>query len=191
MDEDALKAVLERYLADHLCRSGQVLYSGIDTLRPGRYYFLAFNPAADGTNPRLRDVPLGRTEWSAYVDQCWHCDSDRRDDCGHPPTRHQARLAGIMAALGRDPRGTFATNLFFVESRTAEDLNVGELWNPHWAVHREMLAVVVPERIVCIGNGEELSAFALLREAAGRVEQEEQQDRLKGFVGTFDLGRGR
>ena len=57
MDEDALKAVLERYLADHLCRSGQVLYSGIDTLRPGRYYFLAFNPAADGTNPRLRDVP--------------------------------------------------------------------------------------------------------------------------------------
>lgn len=74
MDENALRAILIRSLGDCFYRdNGEILYSGIDTLVPGRSYFLRFNPAADGTNPLLCDVPLGRTNWSAQTQQCWHC----------------------------------------------------------------------------------------------------------------------
>src|SRR5713226_2247497 len=105
MDENALRAILERCLADYFtCRKGQILYSGVDTLVPGRFYFLGFNPAADGTNPLLCNVRLGMLHWSAYVDQCWRCPLPDRRECQHSLKRHQRQVVGVMTELGLCPQ---------------------------------------------------------------------------------------
>lgn len=71
-----------------------------------------------------------------------------------------------MRGLELAPEKTFATNLFFAESRAAADLNIDELWAPCWAVHREMLGEIRPACIVSLGNGDERSVFSRLRLAA-------------------------
>src|ERR1035441_10064151 len=124
MTDTELRRLLTESLGDvFLQRNGQILYSGIDTLRPGDFYFVGFNPAADGTNPRLCEVPLDRQHWSAYTQQCWkhkHEESAVCSDAGRAP--HQRRVQGIMAELGLQAEETFAANLIFVESRNTEKI---------------------------------------------------------------------
>ena len=198
---DALRVLVEQQLADYwTCHRGQILYSGIDTLAPGKFYFLGFNPAADETNPLLCDVRLGMVDWSAYVHQCWYCGLlDRRSEptsirhvrCRHSTRAHQSRVVSVMSRLGIDqPERTFATNLFFIETKRSADLNVQRLWDPCWGVHRAMLGAVRPRFIVCLGNGEDRSAFSLLRSIAADKECAPPRGKLKKFVGTFSLGHG-
>lgn len=124
-----LQSVLTGCLGDLLNRQGQILYCGTDTLMPGTFYFLGFNPAKDGTNLPLREVPLDRQSWSAYTHQCWHCGSANCRanggscrDCGKGPRLHQKRVVQIMSELDLSPERTFSTNLIFVESITAREI---------------------------------------------------------------------
>jgi hypothetical protein len=174
-----------------LSRNGQILYSGIDTLRAGSFYFLGFNPAADGTNPPLNNLPLNRKHWSAYTRQCWYdqgCDA-LCPKVGKRP--HQQRVKGIMSELGLQPEETFATNLIFVESQNIEELKADPLFQIYldacWKAHKRMLAVVKPLYIVCLGNGEKDSAFSFVREKADGRENEARCLNFKSFDGIFHL----
>src|SRR5579871_5616125 len=124
MKDTELRQVLADCLPDNILeRHGQILYSGIDTLRPAEFYFVGFNPAEDDSNLPLRSVPLNRRRWSAYTQQCWyhpHCDPTVCPDFKMRP--HQRRVQGIMRELGLQPEETFATNLIFVESRSAKEI---------------------------------------------------------------------
>jgi len=191
MTDTELRRLLTESLGDiFLQRNGQILYSGIDTLRRGDFYFTGFNPAADGTNPRLCEVPLDRQHWSAYTQQCWkHADCDPEcDDIGN--AQLQKRVQGVMSELRLNPEQTFATNLIFVESRTAEEIYDEVLFEACWSVHKKMLAEIKPKYIVCLGNGEMLSAFSLVRRKAEKTESEARKDKFKSFVGTLHLDDG-
>ena len=74
MTQAELQNIVEQHLTDDiLSRDGQLLYSGIDTLTCGDFYFVGFNPAADGTNDPLHELRLHDKDWSAYTCQCWMC----------------------------------------------------------------------------------------------------------------------
>jgi hypothetical protein len=197
MTEAELRLLLKNCLTDEtLNRKGQLLYSGIDTLRPGRFYFLGFNPAADGTNDPLRETRLHPDDWSAYTKQCWthkECPGCRKTG----NSQHQKRVQDIMSELGIRPEDTFATNLIFVESSDIKDLKANPLFFSYlescWRVHKKMLARVNPAYIVCLGNDETNSVYSFLRAKATYSENHKKQfartnlKYRKSFDGTFDL----
>jgi hypothetical protein len=201
MTDIELRKVLAECLPKAILkRKGQVLYSGIDTLRRGDFYFTGFNPAADGTNPILYDVQLDRRQWSAYTQQCWY-HQHRNETCpktGQAP--HQRRVQSIMSDLGLIPETTFAMNLIFVESQNVaeikREIRIDGLFDYCWQVHQKMLAVVRPKYMICLGSGESDSAFSLVRKRAKLIKNpihgEERVGRqryiaFKSFVGTFAL----
>jgi hypothetical protein len=188
-----LQYFLTETLGDTMNKKGQALYSGLETLTKGEYYFLGFNPAADGTNPLLRDLPFERKNWSAYAHQCWTCGSERncRD---HDRELHQRQVLGIMNELKRPPEETFATNLIFVESKKSKDIYSSEICKLFWPVHKRFLGVVRPEYIVCLGYSDYGSSFSVVRGKAarkGKIETEGRGvGRWKRFEAVFDVGDG-
>lgn len=197
MSEDELKAFVSSSLGHHLMttRVGQILYSGIDTLKKGEFYFLGYNPAADGTNRILSELPLGMMNWSAFTKQCWNRKCCGQFICRHQRggrARHQKNVVRIMNELRLVPEETFATNLMFAESATADELDVHDLLDPCWRVHQQLLAIVRPKFIVCLGNGEPRngtqSTFSRLRARATDPTAVTTRGQHKRFDGTFDLG---
>jgi hypothetical protein len=190
MNEIELRKILEHHIGDSLGKKGQVLYSGIETLARGRFYFIGFNPAIDPSNRELRTIPLGNTNWSAYRDQCWTC--GEWNACKpHGQKRHQKQAIKIMAELGvAQPEKVFATNLVFEESAGIDDVYALDRLHRYWAVHRHLLAEVRPEIIVCFGKQEPRSAFGYLCRVAQRHDPVRTGGGFKRFSGTFDLGHG-
>ena len=190
-DIDLQRILLECLPADVLNSKGQILYSGMDTMRPARFYFVGFNPAKDDSNLSLRNVPLNRKCWSAYTQQCWYhanCDQIICPDFTMRP--HQRRVQSIMRELRVQPEQTFATNLIFVESYSAKEIYDPALFDACWRVHKKMLAVVRPQFIICLGNGERLSAFSLVRSKADRSVEEGKHQKFKRFLGVFAMDDG-
>ena len=70
-------ANLARRHFGRLCReSGQVLDSGVDTLRPGELYLLGHNPGSEPTNRRLMTIggsldSLPTNNKNSYLDTTW------------------------------------------------------------------------------------------------------------------------
>jgi hypothetical protein len=95
-----------------------------------------------------------------------------------------------MRELRIQPEETFATNLIFVESRNAKAIYDLALFDNCWRLHKQMLAVVRPKFIICLGNGERLSAFSLVRSKADRREADRKYLHFKSFVGSFGLKDG-
>jgi hypothetical protein len=190
MNQTELRKILELHIGDSLTKKGQVLYSGIETLTRGKFYFIAFNPAIDPSNRELRTIPLGRTNWSAYKDQCWTC--GEWNACKrHSQKRHQKQAIKIMKELGIDrPEKVFAINLVFEESAGIDDVYARDRLHRYWAVHQHILAEVRPEIIVCFGKQDPKSAFGFLRSVARRHDPVCVKGGFKRFSGTFDLVRG-
>jgi hypothetical protein len=204
-----LKSMLRVDLAGIENERGHVLYSGLDTLSSGTFYFMGFNPAADGTNPLLSSPELHEEEWSAYTKQCWmhpnnSCISNPCPQAGK--TKHQKNVQRIMTLIGIKPERTFATNFIFVESTDVQAMlnhpSFGAYIETCWKVHKKLLAEVEPQYIVCLGHADEerKSAFSLVREMAeldgGKQPVVSRSEQVvgrcpvfKSFVGSFDLGR--
>jgi hypothetical protein len=149
-----LIAEAERALGPLAERDGRVLYSSINTLRPGKLYLLGLNPG-DGLDRyhhiggSLRDMPNHAS--NTYLDDDWG-----RGIGGH---HTQQRVCFVLRALAHDPREVFATNLVFARSKS---------WTNEQAalvpiclrVHRMFLSIIQPRIVLTFGR----EAFqALLR----------------------------
>lgn len=163
--ERDLRRRLRKHLGARLTKAGWLLYSGLDTLSPGRYYFMGFNPAKDPANEPLESIPIARKNWSAYTQQCWRCAKDRCKCNSLRLKPHQRRVSAFMNQLRPlSPERIFATNAIFVESESVYKLeDRTQLWNDCWQLHEWFLSIVRPEWIVCLGNQEDSSAYSLLR----------------------------
>lgn len=203
-DTELRKILIERLPDEILNRGGQILYSGIDTVRRGDFYFLGFNPAADGTNAPLGDMRIEDKNWSAYTCQCWMCKGkcDPRTCPKRGGAKHQKNVKQIMSQLGLDPKETFSTNFLFVESDDVPKLKKERFFRDHvdacWHVHKTLLAVVRPTYIVCLGNGKWDSAYSLVREKADDKSSERYgEERIgrcvafKSFAAKFELDCGK
>lgn len=147
-----------------LDRPGGILYSASHTLTPGRIYLMGLNPGGD---PSLKDAPsigmslngLAAKRDNAYVDGEWD-NSLRSYEAGQAPL--QKRVAFLTDALGCPITSVCATNLIFMQSRSARDLDFVNAAQLCWPVHELMLDMVRPRVILAFGNSA-ISPYGYLR----------------------------
>jgi hypothetical protein len=157
---EQLMALAHASLDRVLDRSGNILYSGVETLSPGPVYLLGLNPGGDPKRlswQTLRTVlkELPSKTKNEYLDVSWQ---------GRPPGQSvlQRRVVHLATMLGVDPRSMCATNLIFVRSREARSCGYPALAEVCWPVHEAILKTVRPRLTVCFGNSSE-SPYAFLR----------------------------
>lgn len=158
--------VLETQLGSKIYKSGSVLYSSPDTLKPGQFYFLAFNPGGEPTNDPKETIKA-QTEnlkegHNAFLHEDWSTDK-RRYDRGKAP--HQKNVQALAQLLGVDIQDMFSTELIFLRSRRADGVDYAALSKKCWPVHQWMLGVVKPSIIVSNGNAHGKSAYAYVLNA--------------------------
>lgn len=153
-EHDALSDLIERLkqtgLADF---PGKLLYSSLDTLRPGKLYLLGYNPGGDPAEEsesvasHLRHMPAG---WNEYVDAEWRPAGIRRRPGSAP---RQRRVQWLLAHLGLPVRSVCASNLIFVRSKSSAGLSDPDrMAEQCWPVHRFILERVRPACILSIGG---------------------------------------
>jgi hypothetical protein len=166
---ESIVAAGRQHLASILDRSGEILYSGARTLRPGPIYLLGLNPGGD---PRahlktlryhLENLP-SKVE-NHYLDQSW----GGRPAGGRPL---QQRVQWLARALGQDLRDVCASNLIFVRSVDAKSSGYPELARVCWPVHRAILDVIQPRLVIAFGNSG-ISPYGFLRTAFRLSSKEE------------------
>lgn len=132
-----------------LDKSGTILYSSHETLKPGKIYLIGLNPGGSADGPNLRDniskMPV-RSD-NAYIDECWPADNRKP---GAAPL--QQRIGWLLRVLGVDTRDVFATNLIFTQSRDDKGVTRAQA-EKCWPIHEAMLEIVRPSLIVAFGNG--------------------------------------
>ena len=118
-------ATARRQLAPILDRSGNILYSSVETLRPGAIYLLGLNPGGDPRRLSWQTVrktldALPKQVKNEYLDVSWE---------GRPPgaSKLQRRVRRLAEMLGLDLRAVCAANLIFVRSRDARSCGYPEL----------------------------------------------------------------
>jgi len=192
--------------------SGSLLYSGLDTLRPGPVYVVGLNPGGPGGKPAapflsIADAPFVDETWSAYTRDCWkdhigpcdHLDEDGRVREPHL-AKHQRNALVLFDALALPAEQVLSTNCIFGRSRaiskikdeTCCDLAAWEA--ACWTVHQRLLDVVRPTWIISFGYGARTSPFGLWRQRAGSPKFRPVGAGRRGgwtYEGAFDLGEGR
>jgi hypothetical protein len=178
MNAAELRETVATRLGERAMRSGSVLYSGIDTLRPGPLYLMGYNPGGDpGQQSAQEQSILGqiqdRTNWSAYTQDCW-LEHHSAEACLHREagaqrirpealTRHQRNIIALAEVLGATPESIPSANAIFARSKRAADLDdEAGWWKTCWAVHQVMLGAVRPNLVITLGKGFGRSAFSLL-----------------------------
>lgn len=155
----ALQTLARGQLASIAHRSGRVLYSATDTLRPGAIYVLGLNP---GGRP---DRPLGTVgeaieslttqSGNAYLDESWK-------GCAPGAAPIQRRVRWLLEALGQNPRAVCASNLIFLRSRDASGCEYPQAADLCRPVHAAILSIVQPRLILAFGHSR-ISPFAYLK----------------------------
>jgi hypothetical protein len=105
----------EAYLgeAGMLSLSGGVLYSGIETLKPGPVYLLGLNPGGTGGATLKASLDNSRRGHNAYLDEKWY-PGGRERPMGQATL--QRRVQHLCRMMGKDTREVPASNLAFTQS---------------------------------------------------------------------------
>jgi hypothetical protein len=168
---EQIRLAIQRYLRDDARKSGTAMQNGWSSLRPGKLYVMGFNP---GGNPQAIKRNIGDSiqdlgnSYSAFTDECWienHDEDCSLEEC-KSKARHQRTVCSLVNVLHPEfnVRDVFATNAIFMRSKYQDTLKgPRELWEKCWPVHQLFISIVLPRVIVCLGNGERLSAFSLIR----------------------------
>lgn len=160
LKKDTFEKVRE-HLKDDADKPGAVLYNGWSTLCKGDLYIMGFNPGGDEKEPTVIQTLNDRPD-----DYCDYNDGDWGNGKGNAP--HQQRVKRLLEKLRNEDKeaicSVFAANAIFIRSTKASDLpDPQDLWKKHWPIHQYFLAIVRPKVIICLGNGDRLSSFSLLR----------------------------
>lgn len=132
-----------------LKKNGELIYSSHETLKKGDIYLLGLNPGGKGfITIRERLETLLKNEENAYLDQCWDNRVSEKIPKGQAPL--QKRVNHLLTELGYNTRDVCATNLIFVTSRSANDINYG-LAGYCWRFHEMLLKIIQPKVILCFG----------------------------------------
>ncbi len=176
-DIEAFVALARHHLASVLERSGNLLYSGIETLRPGSVYLLGLNPGGDPSDHILRQQTVGSTlaelptkHENEFLDVSWREKGVRR---AAGEAQLQRRVRTMLERLGLEPRTVCAANLIFVRSRGAETSDFHRLAPVCWPVHEAILQIVRPRLIISLGTGA-VSPYGFLRDLWRTAREQEQ-----------------
>lgn len=159
MQKDALPNIARNSLSDILGEPGGILYSSHETLKPGSVYLLGFNPGGSNGEPLDKSVQSLLTySGNAYIDESW---SNGLGSLAPGEAPLQRRIRWLLSQLGLDTASVCASNLIFVQSKAASDINF-KLAEKCWPVHEAILEIVQPKMIITFGNSD-YSAYGYLK----------------------------
>jgi hypothetical protein len=150
---------------DILNKSGAVLYNGWSSLADGRLYVMGLNPGGDPEEIGKSVVEsLGEVEEDhSELGKEW----SKSHRGLHPLQKRVIELLKIFwkeRDIEEEKKKVFWTNAIFLRSINANILSTPlELWDMCWPIHQYFLSIIKPEIILCLGNGERLSAFSMIR----------------------------
>ena len=125
---------------------GAVLYSGLASVRPGRFYMLGINPGGNGGSA-IRDALYAEHGANHNTDQDW-------EEAPGARTRFQRRVGDLIDALGVAPGSLPSSNLAFARSSELDKLgNAGAWFQRCWPVHQALLRKIMPAWIMMLGFG--------------------------------------
>jgi hypothetical protein len=92
---------------------GGVLYSGVETLKPGPIYLLGLNPGGSGGATLKNSLDNSRRGNNAYLDEEWYPGGNWRPK---GEATLQRRVQHLCRMMGRNTRKVPASNLAFTQS---------------------------------------------------------------------------
>jgi hypothetical protein len=147
----------EAYLGESgmLQLPGGVLYSGVDTLKPGPVYLLGLNPGGSGGASLKDSLDNSRRGHNAYLHEEWYPGGKRRPE---GQATLQLRVKHLCRMMGRQPEHVPASNLAFTQSVRVDthDDFLGAV-RASMPVHRLFLDAIQPKFLMTFGA---LSHFA-------------------------------
>jgi len=163
MTKNEIVNIAKTHLAQFHTKPGAILYSSHETLKPGSVYLLGFNPGGSG-GPHLNQSieKLLTNEENSYLDECW---ANKRGTWKEGEAPLQERVCWVLENLGLNPREVCASNLIFLQSQKAIDIDYA-LADICWPVHEALLEIVKPRMILVFGNSV-LSPYGYLHSKYG------------------------
>lgn len=160
--QESLKLILEY--------KGEVIYSSHESIKKGDIYLLGLNPGGEGSttiNEHLSNLITKET--NSYLDEEW----DRMINSvrtklkkGEAPL--QKRVDFLLTSLDYNTKEICASNLIFVTSKSADDINYG-LAGYCWRFHEALLEIIKPKIILCFGISD-ISSYAFLHSIYQGIE---------------------
>ena len=100
-------------------KSGNIIYSGYETLSLGKYYFLGLNPGShiDDKNPEEDQIITKLIKKKDYSEENEYFEGIWGDEKKPGIHRHQKNIKSFFECLEIDLRTVFSTNLCFQRSR--------------------------------------------------------------------------
>jgi len=145
-----------------LQESGKVVYSSVDTIRPGDIYVLGLNPGGEIFVPIIEDLKqLPDRYTNAYLDEAWGNRLNPNYAKGNHPL--QKNVTDLIQNIGYDPREVFCSNLIFTRSRQAKDSLYKSRAHICWEVHKEFIRIIDPKCFIVFGNSK-LSPFQYIND---------------------------
>jgi hypothetical protein len=139
-------------------RKGELIYSSHETLKKGDIYLLGLNPGGEDS-PTIKKHLEGmlQKKTNSYLDESWR-NKITTWEKGQAPL--QKRVNYLLNSLGHKTREVCSSNLIFVMSRSADEINYG-LAGYCWRFHEVILEIIQPKIILCFGISD-ISAYSFL-----------------------------
>ena len=139
-------------------KSGNIIYSGYETLQKGDYYFLGLNPGGhiDDRNPEEDQIIHKLESKKQYSDENEYFDGIWGNETHPGVHHHQKNIQAFFKCLEINLREVLSTNLCFQRSPGKSQYPGGEDQlkkdtERFWPIHEYMLSVVKPKVIICNG----------------------------------------
>ena len=139
---------------------GSIIYSGNETLRKGRFYFMGINPGghSDEYSSKFPDTIKNQLlrkntneNFNEYLDGKWQNKNTKATLPGK--SLLQKRIQYLFKEIDVNIRDVFSTNLVFIRSSTTNKFPYK--WNEEvekcWKIHEILLSIVNPEIIITFG----------------------------------------
>ncbi len=144
-----LSEIAKNALEEMLDKSGSVLYSSHETIKPGSVYLMGLNPGGSDGLPLSKSIEeLLTRNINAYLDEAWE-NGITSYEPGKAPL--QQRIVWLLESLDYNPAEVIATNLIFMQSRDASGISYN-MAERCWPVHEALLSIVQPKLILVFGN---------------------------------------
>lgn len=128
-----------------LDQSGKVLYSSVDTLCPGKIYFLGIQPGGtpglSGTTIRENLELIPKKQTNDYLDEQWH------------DNVLQNHVINFLTGIGLGVRDVCASNVVFIRRKAQpSEKEYMTQANICWPVHLDIISIVRPSAIIAFGD---------------------------------------
>lgn len=167
-------------LNEEVKRSGEVLYSSIETIKKGDIYLMGTNPGGGDIITIKEDLELlykfnedeyksrkQKTNYNGYFDDNWQNGNNKSIEAGVDTL--QIKMKNLFERINYNLRDVCSTNLIFFTTQDVNkiksELNMTfkEAADICWPVHEKLLKIISPRIVISFGNSDNDSPYSYLK----------------------------